>query len=163
VFSAWEHLHDKHKFVCHGYRPIFSGTWNIPSKSVALLGLADGQIDFEEDIELDEGSESEENGVERQAHDADPLVQAELVAAKGDEEQQRGREQRQRAVLETVRVDDHGALKLLACARWLSSGRRAGQHRRLDQPGHTQAQQDVERVGSDRVADAHSSMTWEEE
>jgi hypothetical protein len=132
----------------------YSGTRNI-----ALLRLADGQIDLKEDVELDEGGEREENGVQRQAHEADPLVQPELVAAEGDEEQQRGREQRQRAVLETVRVDDDGALKLLARARWLARGRRAGQHRRLDQPGHTQAQQDVERVRADRVADAHSSVT----
>lgn len=66
---------------------------------------ARGQVDDEEDVQLDDGGEDEEAGVHDQADDAHLAVQLEFVAEKGHVEQEEGGEEGDGAVLEARRLD----------------------------------------------------------
>lgn len=106
------------------------------------------QVHPEEDVELDEGGEHEKYGVHAEAGAADLAVELEAIRGEGHVEEQEGREQGYRAVLEAARIDADVVLAL----------ERRGE-RGLDEPGQAQAEKDVERVGADRVADAHRAVT----
>jgi hypothetical protein len=126
----------------HLHISVFSHFWTL-----AILA-ARGQVDDEEDVQLDDGGEDEEAGVHNEADDAHLAVQHEFVAEKGHIEQEEGGKQRDGAVLEAGRLDGDVVVVV--------SG---GHERRLDEPRQAQTQQNVEGVRADRVADAHRAET----
>ena len=110
---------------------------------------AGGTIDDEEDVELDEGGEHEEDRVHAEADEADLAIELEAIEGQSAVEEYEGRHERHRAVDQTLRVYLHEVLAL-------DGGEKGG----LDEPGQTKAEEHVEDVRADRVADAHCTVTW---
>ena len=80
------------------------------------------------------------------------LVELGLVAGEGDVEEEKRRQEGDGRILESARVDGDEVVAL--------GGREEGG---LDEPGQAQAEKDVERVGTERVAQAHRAVTWNKE
>lgn len=112
------------------------------------LVRASGAIDDEEDVELDEGGEYEEDGVNSEADEAGPAVQLEAIKCQDTVQDQKSRHERHRAVDQALGVDLH--VVLAGYCR---------EERGLDEPGQPEAEKYVEYVRAYRVADAHCSVT----